>query len=185
MEVPDRPARHMTSWEVMEGFAEHYNRVNAARAADGHQPKDIQKNALYNHLMCAPAGKQSRECIQAFLLEMKDFDLEIEEKVQLVDFRPSTVLHLEVLIRNCEQRFSPEEQQAILAACLKHLPPPVSESEAAEIKAKSVAFWDKPWNQRGKDRIKKDRAADAQSAPPDLVIEANVDDAVGEDMDEG
>jgi DNA-directed RNA polymerase subunit F len=61
-----------------------------------------------------PCAKQTEENVVIFLQRTKEFDISKVEKLQLLNYRPASLVDLFVILENCEDRFSAEQLDQIL-----------------------------------------------------------------------
>lgn len=72
----------------------------------------------------SPAAHQNEESIRHYLETIKDhgFQLTKAEKLQILNQRPTTVVEFQLLIEECEERFSEEAINSILDIVQRTLP---------------------------------------------------------------
>lgn len=78
-----------------------------------------------------PANRQSEQNVREFMLKLKElnFPLTKAEKLQILNHRPTTLVELQLLIEECEERFSEEALQQLIEIINKTLPATVEEVE--------------------------------------------------------
>ncbi|BDA42270.1 hypothetical protein COCOBI_03-1570 [Coccomyxa sp. Obi] len=64
----------------------------------------------------------SREQLQALFDELKPFNLKRGEILQIANSRPAALVEIHLIVENCEQRLSTEQQEDLLVIVQKHLP---------------------------------------------------------------
>mmetsp|Transcript_19738 Transcript_19738/g.37615 ORF Transcript_19738/g.37615 Transcript_19738/m.37615 type:complete len:150 (-) Transcript_19738:278-727(-) len=72
-------------------------------------------------LKLTAATNQNRESIKAFKLAVKDFGLTKAEMLMLVNDVPDTLVHIHVIVEDCEERYTPEQIDSLLELLNTHL----------------------------------------------------------------
>eukprot|EP00242_Pyramimonas_sp_CCMP2087_P005504 CAMPEP_0198209958 /NCGR_PEP_ID=MMETSP1445-20131203/17835_1 /TAXON_ID=36898 /ORGANISM="Pyramimonas sp., Strain CCMP2087" /LENGTH=140 /DNA_ID=CAMNT_0043883875 /DNA_START=446 /DNA_END=865 /DNA_ORIENTATION=+ len=103
--------------------------VLLGRGADPQVPPDPPRTReaancevkVLEALQKSPAALQTREMISAFSEAIEVFGLTKGEKLQLVNEVPSTLVHIHVIVEDCEERFSGEQLDTLLELIETHL----------------------------------------------------------------
>ncbi|XP_054720611.1 LOW QUALITY PROTEIN: DNA-directed RNA polymerase III subunit RPC9-like [Uloborus diversus] len=78
-----------------------------------------------------PCATQNAESVQTFLTAISAYSLTKGEKLQLLNLRPTSLVEVQLLIEESEERFTEDQMNEILAVISDTLPPaPNSESQA-------------------------------------------------------
>ncbi|KAK9901592.1 hypothetical protein WJX75_003813 [Coccomyxa subellipsoidea] len=76
----------------------------------------------YSYLLQKHPHSPTREELQAFFDDLKPFNLSRGEILQIANSRPAVLVEIHLIVDDCEQRLSPEQQDELLALVQKHLP---------------------------------------------------------------
>ncbi|KFM81772.1 DNA-directed RNA polymerase III subunit RPC9, partial [Stegodyphus mimosarum] len=70
-----------------------------------------------------PCATQTPEAIRNFLTAINAYSLTKGEKLQLLNLRPSSLVEIQLLIEESEERFTEDQMNEILAVVTETLPP--------------------------------------------------------------
>ncbi|GBN12495.1 DNA-directed RNA polymerase III subunit RPC9 [Araneus ventricosus] len=77
-----------------------------------------------------PCATQTPESVRNFLTAIQPYSLTKAEKLQLLNMRPTSLVEIQLLIEESEERFNEDQMNEILAAIAETLPPaPESDSK--------------------------------------------------------
>jgi hypothetical protein len=121
MRVINTNATQLSNLEVLELLQEPIpGHLSKAKEFQEYRTAIHTAKGFLKHPMM-PSSVQTAAQIQAFLEQIKAFELTKMEKLTLVNTRPTNVVELMVLIEDCEGRFSQERLQEILDLLDQHL----------------------------------------------------------------
>ncbi|CAB4494684.1 unnamed protein product [Rhizophagus irregularis] len=87
--------------------------------------KTIQFEVIQNLTsLQSPARTQTPEQIESVLFELKKYNLTKSEKLQIINLRPQSIAELELIIEDCEDRFSTETLREMIYMIGVNLPIP-------------------------------------------------------------
>ncbi|RIA97067.1 RNA polymerase Rpb4-domain-containing protein [Glomus cerebriforme] len=86
--------------------------------------KTIQFENLTSSQSPSPAKTQTPEQIESILFELKKYNLTKSEKLQIINLRPQSIAELELIIEDCEDRFSIETLREMIYMIGTNLPIP-------------------------------------------------------------
>ncbi|KAA0203858.1 hypothetical protein HAZT_HAZT006749 [Hyalella azteca] len=135
MEVLNSNVALLSNYEVLEVLHE----VRSAQDSEGSK-KSVSKlrtnlaNITYDvekYLQGTACSSQSPEVIRNFLIATRSLKITKIEKLQILNLRPTSIVELQLILEEVEERFSEEEMQE-MTNLIQELLPPTSASPQAE-----------------------------------------------------
>ncbi|KAK9316530.1 RNA polymerase [Lipomyces starkeyi] len=129
MKVENPRDKLLSNYEVLEHI--HDIKRRQKRSASKHRSIQRTENLetilleLQGYLKGTPAAKQTPEDIRKFLQEISVYELEKAEKLQLLNVAPGSEAALHSLIEECDQRFTGEQRQHMVALVSQFLKPEI------------------------------------------------------------
>lgn len=82
------------------------------------------------HLEKTPCKHQSNETIQKFLRALKPYDFTKAEKLQLLNLRPTSIVEMQLIIEELDERLKTEEElEKLIELIEENIPLPETEGE--------------------------------------------------------
>jgi len=126
MEVKESRSALLSNFEVHQLLQE-------ARTLCKKQPKKQQKKNLATivyettkYLDSTPCKSQTSDNVQRLLTRLKEWPLTKAEKLQLLNQRPENSLELQLLIEECVERLTEDQEKELLEIIKDTLPPKIS-----------------------------------------------------------
>lgn len=147
MEVLDADEALLSNHEVLQLLNEHKKTQDSKKK----EPKNFAtiRYETVKYLEDTPCKYQTDDAVREFLLQLKekDFRLTKAEKLQIVNHRPTTLVELQLLVEENEERFSEEAMNEILEIVEKTLPS--ADAQEAEDEEQEMAVIDDDEHQQG------------------------------------
>ncbi|KAK9249214.1 RNA polymerase-like protein III subunit C17 [Lipomyces tetrasporus] len=127
MKVENPRDKLISNYEVLDHI--HDIKRRQKRSASKHRAIQRTENLetilleLQGYLKGTPAAKQTAEDLREFLQQISAYELEKAEKLQLINVAPGSEAALHSLIEECDQRFTDEERQHMVALVAQFLHP--------------------------------------------------------------
>eukprot|EP00736_Rhodelphis_marinus_P007242 Rmarinus@m.24294 len=105
---------YITNWEVYSFLSE---------AAEGRKgtlkrkiPKEqfILEKTLKSYLRGTPLADYSKDGVHNFLLALREFNLSMSERLQVLNLRPQSAVEIYLMLEDCPERFSDEDIEDLL-----------------------------------------------------------------------
>ncbi|KAF2368034.1 RNA polymerase II Rpb4 [Trinorchestia longiramus] len=128
MEVIDCRSALLSNYEVLEKLQEVRNteegggtkkKVGKLRTNLANITYDVEKS-----LQGTSCSSQNSDVIRNFLAATKNLKITKFEKLQILNLRPTTIVKLQLVLEEVEERFSEEEMQQMIDLFQQLLPPP-------------------------------------------------------------
>lgn len=130
MEITNSNSALLSNIEVLKILKE--NQENKARMKSNKNLATITYETI-KYLQDSPACQIKPNQMVRFLNEIKDkFRLTKFEKLQIINHRPQTIVELQLLIEENEERFSEDAMQQLLDLVKQHLIDDQSEDESGQ-----------------------------------------------------
>lgn len=130
MEITNNNSALLSNIEVLKILRE--NQENKARMKSNKNLATITYETI-KYLQDSPACQIKPNQMIRFLNEIKDkFRLTKFEKLQIINHRPQTVVELQLLVEENEERFSEDAMQRLLDSVKQHLIDDQSENESEQ-----------------------------------------------------
>ena len=130
MEITNNNSALLSNIEVLKILKE--NQENKARMKSNKNLATITYETI-KYLKDSPACQIKPNQMIRFLNEIKDkFRLTKFEKLQIINHRPQTVVELQLLVEENEERFSEDAMQRLLDSVKQHLIDDQSEDESEQ-----------------------------------------------------
>lgn len=130
MEITNNNSALLSNIEVLKILKE--NQENKARMKSNKNLATITYETI-KYLQDSPACQIKPNQMIRFLNEIKDkFRLTKFEKLQIINHRPQTVVELQLLVEENEERFSEDAMQRLLDSVKQHLIDDQSEDESEQ-----------------------------------------------------
>ncbi|XP_076066695.1 RNA polymerase III subunit I isoform X1 [Oratosquilla oratoria] len=124
MEVINSKSAVLSNFEV-------YSLLQDLSQRDSKGPRSLTKTQMHlaniafdtlKYLEKTACRSQNPEVIHAFLNALKDYKLTKAEKLQLLNLRPTTPVHMQLIIEDSEERLSEEQVEELLDIVQRYLP---------------------------------------------------------------
>ncbi|KAI8826571.1 RNA polymerase Rpb4-domain-containing protein [Fimicolochytrium jonesii] len=139
MEVIELRSAHLSNAEVLQFLKEVQQdqvppsvpaRFGFAQEDPLDDLRSVEKETIA-YLEGTPASSQTEPEIAAFMQALRSYDLTKAEKLMLLNVRPKSTAELNALIECIEDRFSDDQQEAMVAVVHELLPYEEPEAEGA------------------------------------------------------
>lgn len=137
MEVLNINAGMLCNFEVLQLVREMRSAQDASGSKKISKLKTNLANITYDtqkYLQQTACASQNPEMVRIFLEGAKDLKVTKFERLQLLNLRPTTIIQLQLVLEEVEERFSEEQMQSMLDLIAELLPvtaPPVEVNEEA------------------------------------------------------
>ena len=121
MEVLDARTSLLSNQEVLELLKEAKERHKFSTRGSQNHNTLVYETSKY--LEETPAAAQSREDIINLTKALKKYKLTCAEIMQIVNLRPKQALEVQLILEECEERFTEEQLDELVETICKLLPP--------------------------------------------------------------
>lgn len=84
----------------------------------------------------------NRKKLIDLMIELNNFELEVIEKLMIINSLPRSLVNLYAIIEECEDRFDQNQCEFILECVAKHFPPPEIEDQQSDENVKDIEMDD-------------------------------------------
>ncbi|VDK18567.1 unnamed protein product [Anisakis simplex] len=126
--------------------AETFQLINERRRQQSTVPKDQRVKALgtviyetSSYLQTSPAAAQKTEDIENAIRALAPFKLTAAETLQVINLRPSTIIEIQLIVEECEERLTEEQMNQLVNVVNENLPPRPSSSGDSKAVAEEAA----------------------------------------------
>lgn len=126
MKILQKNAGALTNAEVLDFLRSRGASTDRTRVFAPVAPSEFQ---VHDYLVQTAACNQTRENINHFLTRCETYDLAKAEKLNIINIRPSSLVEMDPLIEECENRMSSEAVEELVNLTVEVLPPPPGKPE--------------------------------------------------------
>lgn len=94
---------------------------------------------MVKYLEASPCSSQSPEVVTSFLNATKTWKVTKFEKLQILNLRPTSIVQLQLVLEEVEERFTEEEMTAMIELIEQLIPPPAVVSDAPAVPTEEPA----------------------------------------------
>ncbi|KAI6216317.1 hypothetical protein M3Y99_01826600 [Aphelenchoides fujianensis] len=130
MEVKNARCTFLTNQEVLVLLKE-ANQAVRPKNESLQQHKTVLYESI-KYLEATPAAQQSEANVRALMKEMQKFKMTPAELLQVVNLRPRNLVDIEMILEECDERYTEEQTAEMLDLIKRHLPEAPVKTEVVE-----------------------------------------------------